>query len=495
MQHGWKAAAVDWFVRPVQQFAVDMGDSGRVYPGRLLVRPEWWVCCALLLLNDHFLKGLLDAPLLTGKLSDFLGLFVAPAALAFALRLRTRRGLSLLHVALGVVFTSINSVPQAAQLWTQVGAWLGLQWRVWCDPWDLVALPMLALSWQVIVRSEQSAARKHWVGSVRAAGAAVGVLACLASSVAPPNAPHMTWGNILIHDRGNEQIHVFRRPGGGYQSSLPTELDPVITPHVVATYSQDQVRGFKPANTELVRWSFSMQDVDSLSACGDDVFVVLEERTILLNGVSGKARYTLPYAIDRVHCQGDLLIRALPSGSKQGGLVATDRMSRKEIWRSSGPVAREAELLPLGEDMLLVAASPASAFNAKTGELRWTTKLPGRYVNRWALTAGTAVAEVDDCCSVGIWLSGEIGWRGPARPLLGAGGELAIFWEEGHVLALKAASGELLWRTPIVDLPPHVSAVVDEALVVVRADVTKIVALNAETGEIVWRSTVPGQSR
>ena len=74
-------------------------------PIHALVHPLWWGSLALLALNDHVLKpGALLPGVVTGKLSDFAGLVVAPALFAVLLRVRSRRGLILSHVAVGAVF-------------------------------------------------------------------------------------------------------------------------------------------------------------------------------------------------------------------------------------------------------------------------------------------------------------------------------------------------------------------------------------------------------
>ena len=89
-------------------------------PARALLHPLWLVSLGLLVLNDHVLKGasLLPAPL-TGKLSDFAGLVVAPVLLAAVLRVKTMRGLVLAHLAVGLVFSAIQLSAAAARFMTR----------------------------------------------------------------------------------------------------------------------------------------------------------------------------------------------------------------------------------------------------------------------------------------------------------------------------------------------------------------------------------------
>jgi hypothetical protein len=109
----------------------------------------------LMALNDHWLKASDALPeLVTGKLSDLCGLFFFPALLTacawgcFALaRRRAPTWLpTLAVVATGVCFTLAN-------LSRPVNAWLGSVWiDKMMDPTDLLALPVLALSWLWIRR-------------------------------------------------------------------------------------------------------------------------------------------------------------------------------------------------------------------------------------------------------------------------------------------------------------------------------------------------------
>jgi hypothetical protein len=71
-------------------------------PEHGLLTVSWIAALALLVLNDHVLKhaGVLPG-WLTGKLSDFAGLYVAPALLASLLRVSTRTALAACHLAVG----------------------------------------------------------------------------------------------------------------------------------------------------------------------------------------------------------------------------------------------------------------------------------------------------------------------------------------------------------------------------------------------------------
>ena len=121
-------------------------------PARALLTPTWVFALALLVANDHWLKGSGLLPgVLTGKLSDFAGMIVAPVLLAALLRVRTRRALALCHVAVAVVFAGIQLSTEFAAQWSALMGLVGYPWVITCDPTDLIALPFLLLSWTLLV--------------------------------------------------------------------------------------------------------------------------------------------------------------------------------------------------------------------------------------------------------------------------------------------------------------------------------------------------------
>ena len=94
----------------------------------------------------------------TGKLSDFAGLFAAPALLAVLVRARSARAVAFCHLAVGAVFTAIKTCSSASLAFTAVLGVAGVPWRNWVDPTDLVALPMLVASFGVLLPWMRSAA-------------------------------------------------------------------------------------------------------------------------------------------------------------------------------------------------------------------------------------------------------------------------------------------------------------------------------------------------
>lgn len=162
---------------------------------RVLVHPAWLAGLALLVTNDHALKGSGVLPgWLTGKLSDVAGLFVAPLLLALLLRARTRTRLLLVHAAVGFGFAALELSPELTGAAEALYAALGVAWRQWSDPTDLLALAVLPAAYAFALRVSSGDARAPAPGAIQTrALAATGLLACAASTsttnVGPEDAP------------------------------------------------------------------------------------------------------------------------------------------------------------------------------------------------------------------------------------------------------------------------------------------------------------------
>ncbi|MGB1014472.1 MAG: hypothetical protein ACPG4T_10095, partial [Nannocystaceae bacterium] len=108
-------------------------------PSHALLTPAWLASLAVLVINDHVLKGaglLPDA--LTGKLSDVAGMLVAPSLLAALTGTKTTRGLVACHAAVAAVFAGINVSHGFANLWSSAMGLVGMPWSITTDPTDLL---------------------------------------------------------------------------------------------------------------------------------------------------------------------------------------------------------------------------------------------------------------------------------------------------------------------------------------------------------------------
>jgi hypothetical protein len=151
-----------------------------------LAHPIWWVALILLVVNDHLLKGARVVPgWLTGKVSDFAFLIVAPvlAAAALPCAIRRRRGIALF--AVGWLFAAAKLSPAVSDALVATLRHVGIVWRLWPDPTDLVALVALPLAGHVLRAPPGRLARLL----PRRAGVLLGAVACAATS-APPSYLH-----------------------------------------------------------------------------------------------------------------------------------------------------------------------------------------------------------------------------------------------------------------------------------------------------------------
>jgi hypothetical protein len=159
-----------------------------------LVHPLPALAVLVLALNDHLLKGSGWLPgWLTGKLSDFAGLFffpvlltvVAEAALRRSGRAAGRRVVAAGSVvATGVVFALLKSVPDLAGA---VGRYVG---TIVADRSDLLALAMLAPSYRYLARHVPARPAPRWAQGL-------GVLLAGVASMAteqPPERGFALWG-------------------------------------------------------------------------------------------------------------------------------------------------------------------------------------------------------------------------------------------------------------------------------------------------------------
>jgi hypothetical protein len=189
----------------------DLGPELR--PSRALLHPLWLTSLAVLVLNDHVLKGASILPgVVTGKLSDFAGLAVAPVLLAALVRVRGSRGLRAAHVAVGLVFSAIQLSALAASLWSGAMAAVGFPWVITRDATDLVALPALLLSYHVLRAAMRRPAPTSARRSAELLAAGTGLLCCAATSP-PPGEPFRSplWTDVYVHNTSDQAVVVRMR--------------------------------------------------------------------------------------------------------------------------------------------------------------------------------------------------------------------------------------------------------------------------------------------
>jgi hypothetical protein len=131
--------------------------------------------------NDHLLKGSGLLPgWLTGKLSDFAGLFFFPLLVAAVLRAKTARARTIVVVATGALFAAFKLSPRAC-------AWIAPIAGVTPDATDLIALPMLAVAWWWMARWRPS---PRWNGRAWTRTLVLGGAALTSAATSPIRGPY-----------------------------------------------------------------------------------------------------------------------------------------------------------------------------------------------------------------------------------------------------------------------------------------------------------------
>gem|GEM_PF-2279230 len=161
-----------------------------------LLHPVFVSALVLLVINDHWLKGAGMLPTwLTGKLSDFAGLIVAPIVLVCLLRLKSRRSILAAHGLIGLVFalTELSQpfADQLASLWHLAGIPHASFRADLTDLWALVVLPIpyALTSREVTDKTRAFAPRVTF---------AAALLACIATP-APDPGPHWTARGFVVN--------------------------------------------------------------------------------------------------------------------------------------------------------------------------------------------------------------------------------------------------------------------------------------------------------
>jgi hypothetical protein len=173
--------------------------------------PIWLASLALLIVNDHVLKGAGLLPgWLTGKLSDFAGLIVAPVLIATILCTRRAGARAAACAIVAAVFVAIKLSPSAARALERALALGHLHWRIWSDATDLLALAVLPVAWWLTGRRVRAAPP---TGTARRAfeRASVigGALACLATSPSGVGPPVTHDLNLVNRTRATQPVAVY----------------------------------------------------------------------------------------------------------------------------------------------------------------------------------------------------------------------------------------------------------------------------------------------
>jgi len=219
---------------------------------RALSHPLTLLSISVLLLNDHLLKAA-SPNVLTGKLSDFAGLFFFPFLLIALLSLPLERfRLQPRHIAaLAFGGTAIGFSLIKTTFWANIlmvsgmEKLLGLPVQIIQDPTDLIALVVLWPAWLLWKRMEQLQSRQS-AGKLAYFIMGLASIASVASAVC-----HYSYNIERLVSHGNDiyaasreiyaapKEYVFVRSQDGGQSWDPLSSSEDLPPQVLKTFEQD----------------------------------------------------------------------------------------------------------------------------------------------------------------------------------------------------------------------------------------------------------------
>jgi hypothetical protein len=176
---------------------------------------HWLAALLVMVFNDHALKGAgVLPPWLTGKLSDFAGLYVVPVAIAWSfswLGVGSWRQLIVASAAVvGGVFSSLQVSETCARGMEQLTAAAGIPWVVTPDPTDLIALSTLLLGVAAFWRRSPGREPRARISLRERTALAAAVLACGASSIDDGERPIGSSSNqpALVNGSKTETVEV-----------------------------------------------------------------------------------------------------------------------------------------------------------------------------------------------------------------------------------------------------------------------------------------------
>ncbi len=215
---------------------------------RLLLHPLFLLSLVALIINDHVLKAAIPS-VLTGKLSDFAGLFVFPIFIAVIGQriFHSRRRLLILHLVVAIVFLLFKVAP-IELLWTKIltVASLPLPDRT-KDVTDLIALSILPISyWFIIHRSKYISKRDLGRYAAWRKAGILGITAMAIMATTPMYVPRYSIAeSIDLADRRAPEVIFTIQKMLNENGFEPRRLTSVryreFTMHVVAFFFEDKL--------------------------------------------------------------------------------------------------------------------------------------------------------------------------------------------------------------------------------------------------------------
>ncbi len=463
-------------------------------PTRALTHPLWWGALLVLVANDHLLKGSGILPsVVTGKLSDVAGLVVAPVVLCALLGLRSRFPWLLAHLAVGAVFATLNLLPEAARAWTDVFAFVGIPFRVWTDPTDLLALPTLVIAYITFTRARAAVSRPPWL--LRLA-TLLGAVACLASSPWPVARPTVALDRVLVEHHDGVVFVLDARSGSLIRSLRATgtnEASPAIHDRILYQVQSDgRITGIHVDNPQMPFTTWKHPDPETwvriLHVDAHRLFVAAgDNRLYAIDRVFGTVTWSLP--VDTALLEELTFV--------EDSLLVSDEERVRAVHVRTGQIAWEFQAQDtvgaseVHGNRVYVASLDGVVHGLDLGSGREVWRYDGdacacyRYGPRVFVQAGHVFACFDGETRAIAIDTRKVRWAQDSQPLAVAPGVLLLQHGDDTLQGVDVASGKVLWSRQLEDdlgSRPTVS----EAMAFVRDATGKMHALDAQTGAVRW---------
>jgi outer membrane protein assembly factor BamB len=468
---------------------------------RALTHPLWWGALLVLVANDHVLKGSgVLHPAVTGKLSDVAGMMVAPVVLCALLGLRSRFAWVLAHVAVGAVFSAVNLLPEAARAWSDLFASVGVPFRVWADPTDLLALPALAVAYATFTNARAAAPRASWLPRL---ATLLGAVACLASSPWPVARPTVAQDRVLVEHHDGVVFVLDARSGSLVRSLRATgtnEASPAIHDRILYQVQSDgRVTGIHVDNpqTPFTIWKHPDPEtwVRILHVDAHRLFVAAGDNHLYaVDRVFGTVGWSLP--IDTTLLEELTFVEDSLLASDQDRVRAVNVRTGQTVWEY-----RAQDRVGAGEvhgNRVYVASLDGVVHGLDLGSGREVWRYEGgdpacyRYGPRVFVQAGQVFACFDGETRAIAIDTRKVRWTQESQPVAVAPGVLLLQHDDDTLQGVDVASGRVLWSRSFEDdlgSRPTVS----EAMAFVRDTTGKMHALDTQTGAVRWDFDWPGE--
>jgi outer membrane protein assembly factor BamB len=464
-----------------------------------LTHPLWWSALLLLVLNDHVFKGSGVIPsVLTGKLSDFAGMIVAPVVLCALFRIRSRPGTIVAYAAVGILFSALNTIPALADAFTHWLALIGIPFRIWSDPSDLVALPALAIAY-ALFGSRPSTAPAWWIPKVNTAVAAI---ACVASSPWPSVSPATVAQNQVLMEHHAGVVFVLDAPSGtmvrSFRASITDRLPPAIHDRILyQVQPQGRITGIHIDNPQepFEVWKHPEQSARIRIRAVDAFRLYVagpEDRLYAIDRVFGSLRWTLP--IDTCRLQ-DLTIT-------DDTLIVTDGPRCRSVDARTGRVLWE-YLAPntvgaatIHREHVYIASSDGILWglDVSSGRQRWRYDGGADACDSYhpsVFAQDNSVFACFDGQTRAISVQDRsVTWKQQGQPVAIAPSLLLLQSSNDTLHGVLTTTGKIAWTTRF-DESVSARPVIWQSLAFVRDDEGRLFALDLRSGTKRWNFLWP----